>query len=379
MSSYYLVAINCVIISARIKHHMPNKAKGEDLGEDRHISTAERSGESVNDVPLQSVSLLRTLISFKEINSIAGQRSDWEGLKQTAFHGGCIALAALLTNYAWGYKNGGLLGPIPLVLSIVLQGYFLSFLFMALHECVHMTAFSSNLLNKTLSFVVGLASLRPPVHYKLYHFAHHRFTGNKEKDPELSDSLLDPDIKSIFGYLFYISSVPFWLSRPATVIRHAFGKISPMGEYFIATAKQKQEIIREARVFCLIYAMLAVGSVVVGSYALLVYWVIPTVIGQPFLRFYLLAEHTGCQLGNNMMTNTRTTATYGFYRKLAWNMPYHSEHHAWPSVPFHKLPKVNILISDKVNTRDSVGCNPTGKGGYFGVHTGFVRQIYARQ
>ena len=130
-----------------------------------------------------------------------------------------------------------------------------------LHECVHMTAFSSNWMNRMLAFIVGLASIRPPVHYKLYHFAHHRFTGvwlctlmrtlsliyapqNKEKDPELSDSLLDPDIKTIFGYLFYLSSIPFWLSRPTTVVRHAFGQISPIGEYFIATSKQKQEIIR---------------------------------------------------------------------------------------------------------------------------------------
>jgi fatty acid desaturase len=273
------------------------------------------------------------------------------------------------------HEHHARLGWGTLAFAIVLQGYFLSFLFMPLHECVHMTAFSSNWMNRMLAFIVGLASIRPPVHYKLYHFAHHRFTGNKEKDPELSDSLLDPDIKTIFGYLFYLSSIPFWLSRPTTVVRHAFGQISPIGEYFIATSKQKQEIISEARLFCFIYAMMGVVSYITGSYAVLVYWVIPTVIGQPFLRFYLLAEHTGCQLGNNMMTNTRTTATYTFYSKLAWNMPFHSEHHAWPSVPFHRLPTVNQLISDKVNTQDAVGCNPTGKGGYFGVHIGFVRQI----
>lgn len=25
-------------------------------------------------------------------------------------------------------------------------------------------------------------------------------------------------------------------------------------------------------------------------------------------------------------------------RTLAWNMPYHAEHHRYPSVPFHRLP-----------------------------------------
>ena len=28
-------------------------------------------------------------------------------------------------------------------------------------------------------------------------------------------------------------------------------------------------------------------------------------------------------------------------RWLAWNMPYHAEHHAFPSVPFHKLPALH--------------------------------------
>lgn len=349
-------------------------------GDDQAVSTAERSGETVSDIPLQSVELLRKLISFKEVNQLAGQRSDIEGIKQTAFHGGCILLAGLITRNALIYKNvestHPYLGWGTLVLSIVLQGYFLSFLFMPLHECVHITAFSSKWMNKALGFVVGLASLRPPIHYKLYHFAHHRFTGNKDKDPELSDSLLDPDIKTISGYLFYLSSIPFWISRPITVVRHALGIISPTSEYYIATTKQKQEITREARIFCLIYALMALGSYIVGSYALLVYWVIPTVIGQPFLRFYLLAEHTGCQLGINMMANTRTTATYRFYQKLAWNMPFHAEHHAWPSVPFHKLPYVN----EKVNgvAVEDTGCNPNGRNGYFGVHKGVISQIRDR-
>jgi hypothetical protein len=38
--------------------------------EDRHVSTAEKSGETVSDAPLQSVSLLRSLISFKDINNM---------------------------------------------------------------------------------------------------------------------------------------------------------------------------------------------------------------------------------------------------------------------------------------------------------------------
>jgi hypothetical protein len=60
------------------------------------------------------------------------------------------------------------------------------------------------------------------------------------------------------------------------------------------------------------------------------YWLLPSLLGQPFLRFYLIAEHNGCKTGENMLNNTRTTVTYWWYRRLAWNMPYHAEHHAYP-------------------------------------------------
>jgi fatty acid desaturase len=32
-------------------------------------------------------------------------------------------------------------------------------------------------------------------------------------------------------------------------------------------------------------------------------------------------------------------------RFFAWNMPYHAEHHAYPSVPFHALPSVHRAIA----------------------------------
>jgi fatty acid desaturase len=56
---------------------------------------------------------------------------------------------------------------------------------------------------------------------------------------------------------------------------------------------------------------------------------------------YLLAEHTGCPLVPDMLANSRTTVTNAVVRFFAWNMPYHAEHHAFPSVPFHALPDLH--------------------------------------
>jgi fatty acid desaturase len=36
----------------------------------------------------------------------------------------------------------------------------------------------------------------------------------------------------------------------------------------------------------------------------------------------------------------------GILRFLAWNMPYYAEHHVYPQVPFHQLPKLHKLMRE---------------------------------
>lgn len=88
-----------------------------------------------------------------------------------------------------------------------------------------------------------------------------------------------------------------------------------------------------------VYGAAAGLSLIFRTDAALVYWVVPVLLGQPFLRAYLLAEHTGLPLVENFWENTRTTLTGLPVRFLAWNMPFHAEHHANPAVPFHALPQ----------------------------------------
>ena len=80
----------------------------------------------------------------------------------------------------------------------------------------------------------------------------------------------------------------------------------------------------------------------------------PQLLGQPLLRLYLLTEHTLCTEDANGLTNTRTTLTNRVVRLLMWNMPYHAEHHLYPSIPFHRLPDAHAMI------RERLGCVQDG-------------------
>jgi fatty acid desaturase len=93
------------------------------------------------------------------------------------------------------------------------------------------------------------------------------------------------------------------------------------------------------------------------------------VIGQPVIRFWLLAEHTGCTNDNNGLTNTRTTLTVWPVRLLMWNLPYHAEHHLYPSIPFHALPAAHRQVRDRLGVVAD---------GYLRVHRGLIAGMLGR-
>ena len=99
-----------------------------------------------------------------------------------------------------------------------------------------------------------------------------------------------------------------------------------------------------------IYATVIGVSIITGSTAILWLWLIPMLLGQPFLRLVLLAEHGHCPPVADMFENSRTTFTTALVRKLAWNMPYHAEHHALPAVPFHRLQEMHRLTATHIKT-----------------------------
>lgn len=122
----------------------------------------------------------------------------------------------------------------------------------------------------------------------------------------------------------------------------------------------------EARIFRAGYVLVAAGAWAVDPLAPVLFWIAPALLGQPFLRLYLLAEHTGCPLMDDMLGNTRATLTNRLVRGLAWNMPYHVEHHLFPGIPFHALPAVNAEVRNRLRVVAP---------GYWAFHRHLVRRL----
>ncbi len=204
------------------------------------------------------------------------------------------------------------------------------FLFTLLHETVHRTPFQSVWLNKLVGRMCSMVLILPADWFRYFHLAHHRFTQEPDKDPELAE----PKPETIPQYVFHISGLAVWRGQITVLFRNAFRR---NGDSFVP-ARGKTKVMREAQTMLVLYLGLLAGSIWSGSTMLLWIWIVPLLVGQPFLRLYLLAEHGRCAFVANMFENTRTTFTNRLVRWLAWNMPYHAEHHAYPAVPYHKLP-----------------------------------------
>jgi fatty acid desaturase len=251
--------------------------------------------------------------------------SNAAGLLHLAGHVGLLGLTGALIAWSRGTPF--------LPFALVAHGIVLTFLFSPLHEAVHRTAFRSRRLNDAVAWLAGLALLLPPNWFRAFHFAHHRYTQIVGRDPELESKRVEtwPD------YLVHLSGWRYWRGQATLLIRNATGHAAAP----FVPSHLEPRLIREARIMLTIYAAVAVLSVIFRSDAALIYWVLPAILGQPFLRAYLLAEHTGLPFVEDFWENTRTTLTGFPLRFLAWNMPFHAEHHANPAVPFHSLPALH--------------------------------------
>ena len=259
-------------------------------------------------------------------------RSDAKGAAQLASHLCALGLSGTLV---WSA-----LGTWWLLPAWIGHGLLLIFLFAPLHECVHRTAFRGRWLNDGVAFVCGALLLLPAGYFRSFHFAHHRFTQDPARDPELAV----PKPASWRAYLWIVSGLPYWLERIPTLCRHSTGRVE---EPFV-TGYKRAAVTREAGLHLSAYGVVALVSIGTASPAALIYWVVPALLGQPFLRMFLLAEHTGCPLVPDMLKNARTTLSNPLARWLAWNMPYHSAHHAYPALPFHALPAAHAHLKARV-------------------------------
>jgi fatty acid desaturase len=248
--------------------------------------------------------------------------------------------------------------PLPLrLIGLLLSGIGLASCFAGLHECSHRTVFRSRGANDAVAWWLGVLSFYNSNFYRRYHQWHHRYTHQPGRDPELED----PHPTNLWAYARELSGWNWWTGKLQGHARLLAGDLSSIPYLSDGVIP---ELRRSIWLQFGVYGVLLLLSLTVGHGLLFWSWLLPLAIGQPFLRVLLLAEHSGCAYSADPLANTRTTLTLAPVRWLMWNMPFHGEHHLYPSIPFHALPIAHALIGPHLRHVDR---------GYLAVH----RQLLA--
>lgn len=263
------------------------------------------------------------------------RRTDREGLVYFAGH-----LAAQLATGAGIFFAQGTALIIP---AVLLHGFVLSLWFAPMHECTHNTAFRTRWLNRWVGIVAGLFIWRPPLYFKYRHADHHTYTQHPQQDPDIVR--MPASLREYFAVAIGLS---FWSKLLTILVRSALGRFDAVERSFLPV-EERVRVRDETRAFFAFYAAVVAASLAAGlGWELLLYWVIPRIAGEPFLRLIRIAEHTGAAESPNLLENTRTVIANPVLRFLFWNMPYHAEHHLLPSVPFHALPRLHEEVGGRL-------------------------------
>jgi fatty acid desaturase len=251
-------------------------------------------------------------------------------------------------------------GPWTVVPAFLAFGLIQVALFAPAHEMMHQTAFASRRANAIFGWLAACPSLLNLHFYTSFHLAHHRNTQIPGEDPELDLAPTD----NLARYTSRVLGIPYWRLRLRVISDCWRGNLDA---YPYVTAKATPGVITSVRAMSVVMVGGAAASALLfGWRTPLLFWIGPQLLCQPFLRAYVLAEHTGCTQDRNGLTNTRTTLTNAAVRLLMWNMPYHAEHHMYPSIPFHRLADAHAMLRARLGFVQR---------GYVRWHAGLLRQL----
>lgn len=210
------------------------------------------------------------------------------------------------------------------------------------HESGHGTAFKTDWMNNLLYEIASFMVMRESTVWRWSHTRHHSDTIIVGRDPEIAVPL-PPDLKSVAMSFFNLRVYPKYFHR---IILHSQGRIAADEETFIP-ASEFSKVYFKARVYVGIYATVIALSIFERSMLPILFVGLPNLFGSWLLVTYGLTQHAG--LAENVLDhrlNSRTVYMNFLNRYLYWNMNYHVEHHMFPLVPYHALPRLHDLVKD---------------------------------
>src|SRR5579872_5112371 len=208
------------------------------------------------------------------------------------------------------------------------------------HECGHRTAFQTQWKNDAVYQLACFFMIRNPTIWRWSHTRHHTDTIIIGRDPEIITPR-PPDVVSLLLNIFALKNTVVFFRK---VFLHATGRLNAEEATFVPES-ERPKVYRTARIYLAIYAAVIAACVYFRSILPAMYIGLPALYGGWFALYCGMTQHLG--LAEDVLDyrlNSRTVYMNPIFRFLYWNMNYHVEHHIFPTVPYHALPRLHEAI-----------------------------------
>jgi fatty acid desaturase len=210
------------------------------------------------------------------------------------------------------------------------------------HECGHGTAFKTRWMNDAVYQIASFMIMRNPVTWRWSHARHHTDTIIVGRDVEIA-VMRPPSLAKIA--LNFVGLPDVW-DGLNTLALNAMGTLSADEKNFVPESEQPKAVVA-ARTHVAIYAVTIATALALRSWLPLMLIGLPRLYGCWHAVMVGLLQHGG--LAENVIDhrlNSRTVYMNPLSRFVYWNMNYHVEHHMFPMVPYHALPRLHVLIKN---------------------------------
>lgn len=208
------------------------------------------------------------------------------------------------------------------------------------HESGHGTAFKTDWLNNALYEISSFMVLRESVPWRYSHTRHHSDTIIVGRDPEIAVPR-PPSLKQLALKCVNFQALRRYVTNIAL---HCFGRVTPEEASFIPESEYPKVFFR-ARIYALAYAVMIGLCLYYRTWLPFLFILGPNLYGAWLMPIYGWTQHAG--LAEDVLDhrlNCRTIRMNFINRFLYWNMNFHLEHHMFPLVPYHALPKLHELV-----------------------------------
>ena len=298
----------------------------------RDYSLLGPNGRHAVEIGLAAADWYHTDVPRKQMKALM-QRSDQPAIRDTLiYYGAIIAFAAIAVSLWPSWWS--------LPFWIAYSTLYTSGADSRWHEAGHGSAFKTRWMNDVVYQIACFMIFRNPTLWRWSHARHHTDTIIVGRDPEIV-AMRPPAIFKL-GLLFV--GLPSFDGFKA-MFRHATFGLNAEEKSFTPESEWPKAMT-VARIWLLIVAAVVLWAIL--SWSILPFMLVgigPAILGSWHYVLCGLLQHTG--MADNVIDhrlNSRTVLMNPVSRFIYWNMNYHVEHHMFPMVPYHALPRLHETI-----------------------------------